>query len=352
MPVGPAPCFGEIQDRWAVRQASRAFVATRVHGAGRTAGHGALPSHREPSARRSQEIGFAVLGRPPGSRSRGDERVVADVSFNSVCRCFAAAAAAFGTRARRAPDRSHPGGVSSLSPRPAPSRVWAFEGSVPGPTIEAERGRPVRVEWRNELDGALPVLVTVALAETDGDGVAVQCLPGLSGGIADPHAAALTGFTVVHLHGGLTPAAYDGWTENISAPGQHVVSDYPMDPLAALLWYHDCRVIHGRIPTLFGRSRDRRDHARRRDHRGRLRAGGRHAHPWRRARDALLRGRCRLNHRDLAMTTRLTGRNPRCDDEPMRCGTPRRGPRSHRSWSTGGEPAVTASVLADPEADR
>lgn len=120
-----------------------------------------------------------------------------------------------------------------------PSRVWTFEGNVPGPTIEAERGRPVRVEWRNELDGALPVLVTVAPAETDGDGVPVQCLPGLSGGIADPHAAALKGFTVVHLHGGLTPAAYDGWTENISAPGQHAVSDYPMDQRAALLWYHD-----------------------------------------------------------------------------------------------------------------
>jgi spore coat protein A len=57
--------------------------------------------------------------------------------------------------------------------------------------------------------------------------------------MADPHAAALPGFTVVHLHGGLTPAAYDGWTENISAPGQHAVSDYPMDQRAALLWYHD-----------------------------------------------------------------------------------------------------------------
>ena len=120
-----------------------------------------------------------------------------------------------------------------------PSRVWAFDGSVPGPTIEAERGWPVRVEWRNELDGVLPVLVTVAPAETGRDGVPVQCVPGLSGGVADPRAAELTGFTVVHLHGGLTPAAYDGWTENISAPGQHAVSDYPMDQRAALLWYHD-----------------------------------------------------------------------------------------------------------------
>jgi FtsP/CotA-like multicopper oxidase with cupredoxin domain len=119
------------------------------------------------------------------------------------------------------------------------SRVWTYEGSVPGPTIEAERGRPVRVEWLNELEGTLPVAVTVAPAETDGSGVPVQCLPGLSGGVADPDAAALPGYTVTHLHGGLTPAAYDGWTENISAPGQHTVSDYPMDQRAALLWYHD-----------------------------------------------------------------------------------------------------------------
>jgi len=119
------------------------------------------------------------------------------------------------------------------------SRVWAYEGSVPGPTIEAERGRPVRVEWLNELDGTLPVAVTIAPAETDGGGVPVQCLPGLSGGVADPDAAALPGYTVTHLHGGATPAAYDGWTENISAPGQQAVSDYPMDQRAALLWYHD-----------------------------------------------------------------------------------------------------------------
>ena len=31
----------------------------------------------------------------------------------------------------------------------------------------------------------------------------------------------------------------DGWTENLFAPGQHAVSDYPMDQRAALQWYHD-----------------------------------------------------------------------------------------------------------------
>jgi FtsP/CotA-like multicopper oxidase with cupredoxin domain len=52
------------------------------------------------------------------------------------------------------------------------SRVWAYDGRVPGPTIEAERGRLVRVSWRNEIDG---------------DGVPVQCLPGLSGGTPEPN---------------------------------------------------------------------------------------------------------------------------------------------------------------------
>ena len=46
-------------------------------------------------------------------------------------------------------------------------------------------------------------------------------------GTRDRHATGLTGHTVVHLHGGLTPASYDGWTENLSAPGQTAVFHYP-----------------------------------------------------------------------------------------------------------------------------
>jgi len=119
------------------------------------------------------------------------------------------------------------------------SGIWGYEGTVPGPTIEAERGQPVTVEWKNELEGPLPVSVTVAPEPTDGDGVPVQCLPGLSGGEQDRRAAALGGQTVVHLHGGLTPASYDGWAENLFAPGQPAVFHYPMDQRAAQLWYHD-----------------------------------------------------------------------------------------------------------------
>jgi len=119
------------------------------------------------------------------------------------------------------------------------STIWGYDGTVPGPTIEAERAQPVTVEWRNELDRPLPVVVTIAPAAADDDGVPVQCVPGLSGGVRDEHAAALSGNTVVHLHGGLTPASSDGWAENLFAPGQHAVSHYPLDQRAALLWYHD-----------------------------------------------------------------------------------------------------------------
>jgi len=119
------------------------------------------------------------------------------------------------------------------------SAVWGYDGMVPGPTIEAERGQPVTVQWRNELDGALPVVVTTAPEATDTSGVPVQCVPGLSGGTPDQNAAALAGHAVVHLHGGLTPASYDGWAENLVAPGQDAFFHYPMDQRAALLWYHD-----------------------------------------------------------------------------------------------------------------
>src|SRR6185312_16306166 len=83
--------------------------------------------------------------------------------------------------------------------------IWGYDGTVPGPTIEAERGQPVVVQWRNQLDGTLPVVVTTAPEAADTSGVPVQCVPGLSGG----------------------------------TPGQDAAFGYPMGQRAALLWYHD-----------------------------------------------------------------------------------------------------------------
>jgi spore coat protein A, manganese oxidase len=113
--------------------------------------------------------------------------------------------------------------------------LWTYEGTFPGPTIEARRGRPVTVRHRN----ALPVP------------------------------------TVVHLHGGRTPAASDGYPTDLVLPegrpdgaqrtpgGHHgmnmgdrqgmrdpravetrVTRDYtfPHDQRPTLLWYHDHRM--------------------------------------------------------------------------------------------------------------
>ncbi len=118
------------------------------------------------------------------------------------------------------------------------SRVWTYDGHLPGPTIEVRRGVPLEVKWDNRLEGTLPVIVTVA-PRFAVDGVPVQCLPGLSGGSPDPAAAALPGFAVTHLHGGVTHASSDGWTENITTPGQQTLDTYPNDQRAAMLWYHD-----------------------------------------------------------------------------------------------------------------
>jgi spore coat protein A len=101
--------------------------------------------------------------------------------------------------------------------------VWGYEGIFPGPTFETRRGRPIVVRHRNEL----PVP------------------------------------TVVHLHGGHTPADSDGWPLDLVLPvgdtsdrthphgGAAMVGDvepgvreyrYPNDQRAAMLWYHDHRM--------------------------------------------------------------------------------------------------------------
>jgi spore coat protein A len=119
-----------------------------------------------------------------------------------------------------------------------PSRVWTYDGHLPGPTIEVRRGIPLEVQWANRLSGVLPVVVTVA-PEHAADGIPAQCLPGRSGGMPDPAAAALPGFSVVHLHDGMTHAGSDAWTEKLAAPGQRTLDRYENDQCAAMLWYHD-----------------------------------------------------------------------------------------------------------------
>jgi spore coat protein A len=113
------------------------------------------------------------------------------------------------------------------------TRVWGYDGTFPGPTIRARSGRPVEVTFRNRLPVA----------------------------------------TVVHLHGGHTPAADDGYPTDLVFPegttrparpaggagghgghaghgggGARMLGDttvgsrthaYPLGQRAATLWYHD-----------------------------------------------------------------------------------------------------------------
>jgi spore coat protein A, manganese oxidase len=101
------------------------------------------------------------------------------------------------------------------------TRVWGGDGRFPCPTIEAHRGRPLFVHVRNEL----PVP------------------------------------TVMHLHGGKTPADSDGYPTDLLLPANgtfpihtHMADprarvahgereyEYPNDQRAATLWYHDHRM--------------------------------------------------------------------------------------------------------------
>ncbi|MFE4911081.1 multicopper oxidase family protein [Streptomyces sp. NPDC056652] len=103
----------------------------------------------------------------------------------------------------------------------ATTRIWGCNGTFPGPTIESRRGRPAIVTHVNRL----PVP------------------------------------TVVHLHGGRTPASSDGHPIDFVYPpgmshhgghgGNSMVGDtthgsreytFPLGQRAATLWYHDHRM--------------------------------------------------------------------------------------------------------------
>jgi len=140
-------------------------------------------------------------------------------------------------RMRRAAVRLH-------SQLPA-TELWTYEGSWPGPTIEVRRGQPLVVQWTNELTGPHPVTAVVAPDTT-------QHEPGRSGGRALYDPAAVPAWTVVHLHGGRTPAYSDGWTENAVLPGQSAWYGYANDQRACLLWYHDLAMGISRLNVFAG----------------------------------------------------------------------------------------------------
>jgi spore coat protein A len=101
----------------------------------------------------------------------------------------------------------------------APTAFWGYDGACPGPTFEARAGKPMLVEWVNELPKQhfLPIDHTLHGAEADKPEVR----------------------TVVHLHGGRTGPESDGYPEDWFVPGQSASSYYPNQQEAAGLFYHD-----------------------------------------------------------------------------------------------------------------
>jgi spore coat protein A len=104
--------------------------------------------------------------------------------------------------------------------RDVPStRMWGYNGSSPGPVIEARSGRGVSVEWVNLLPKKhfLPIDHNLHGAEKD-----------------KPEVRA-----VVHVHGAKTPPESDGYPEDWYEPGKSVTYRYPNQQESATLWYHD-----------------------------------------------------------------------------------------------------------------
>jgi spore coat protein A len=123
-------------------------------------------------------------------------------------------------------------------------KVWGYNGSYPGPTIEAYRDTEINVKWIN----ALPTgdVMDVHLFNIDpsihwagsvngDDGHEVKDLSGIP--------------AITHLHGGHSEAASDGHPEAWYTPGfmetgpqfynNNGLFTYHNDQEAATLWYHD-----------------------------------------------------------------------------------------------------------------
>jgi len=100
-----------------------------------------------------------------------------------------------------------------------PTLQWGFAASVPGPTLETRSGEGLLVEWVNMLPKKHFLPIDVGLHGAEADQPEVR--------------------TVVHLHGGRTPAASDGYPEDWYVPGKSAICHYPSNQEAAMLWYHD-----------------------------------------------------------------------------------------------------------------
>ena len=112
------------------------------------------------------------------------------------------------------------------------TRMWTVGGSFPGLTLETPVAKGMIVEWTNELPPRhfLPI---------------DHSLHGAGKDVPESRA-------VIHLHGGRTPAASDGYPEEWVVPGKSQTCHYPSLQQAALLFYHDHTMGINRLNTYAG----------------------------------------------------------------------------------------------------
>ena len=94
-----------------------------------------------------------------------------------------------------------------------PTTFFAYDGSVPGPTIKVNQGRKVVVRHCNTLPNVHPTL-------------------------------GYEPWTSVHLHGSASLPQFDGYASDITHPGEFKDYQYPNFQQARTLWYHDHGVHH------------------------------------------------------------------------------------------------------------
>ena len=127
--------------------------------------------------------------------------------------------------------------VDPATKQPLLTNVWGYNGSYPGPTILAQKDKPIDVLWENQLVAnktplphLLPIDPTVHWALT---------------GITDYQSVGVP--VVTHLHGGHTESASDGlpeawFTPDFKLKGPDFVKKtyhYSNSQEAATIWYHD-----------------------------------------------------------------------------------------------------------------
>lgn len=112
------------------------------------------------------------------------------------------------------------------------TKVWGYNGTYPGPSIEVEQGKPIQIEWKNNLPNAsFPASIVTEESGT-------QMNIGLGSRVTFD-STKIPNVAVVHLHGAATDADSDGWTDNVLLKTQSSFKNYQNKDDATLFWYHD-----------------------------------------------------------------------------------------------------------------